>query len=200
MAREHKRRKYLISMGYQGRMILASLIFAAGGCLLFMVMFGFFFADVLNISYLENGIRLEKSPQALLLMICKENWLMITLAAAVLVLLSIRLSHRIAGPMYRFERTLELMQQGYLDQVIVLREKDEGKVLADRINGFNEQLSRSLARVSRNVEAIDTLMARISELAPLPENEEELAGLRWSLLEHNRKIGSVCCSYRLRQE
>ena len=98
------------------------------------------------------------------------------------------LSHRIAGPLYRFETTLDNMQKGQLNNTIQLRDKDEGKELARKINEFNSQLARSFYTIHQNSNALETLIEQASALDLSEEDKEQLASLCWSMREHNRKI------------
>lgn len=200
MAKEHKRRKYFINKRYQGRLLAISLIFVLGGCLLFIVIFSTFFSDVQTITYSENNIQLSQSPAELLKKIVVQNWLLICVVIFAVVILTTLLSHRIAGPMYRFERTLELMQQGYLNYTIHLRDKDEGQELASRINEFNYQLSQTLHTITNTSTAIGSLVEQVQQLELEEEKKEELASLCWSLRAHNKKISRVCNSYRLQDK
>jgi len=84
------------------------------------------------------------------------------------------------------------MKQGYLDRTIHLREKDEGMELAQKINEFNRQLARSFRTIGQNSKALDILIEQVAAL-DLPEREKErLAGICWSMQEHNRRITSNC--------
>ncbi|WP_163339677.1 methyl-accepting chemotaxis protein [Desulfopila sp. IMCC35008] len=200
MGQEHKRRKLFINKRYQGRLLAISLLFVLGGCLLFIGIFSAFFSDVLTVSYTENNIQLSQTPAELLKNIVIQNWLIISIAILAVLLLATLLSHRVAGPLYRFERTLELMHQGYLNYTIHLREKDEGQELANKINEFNYQLSLTLRTVANSSAAIGSLIEQAQQLELEEETKEELASLCWSLGAHNRKISRACNSYRLQDK
>lgn len=200
MGQEHKRRKYFINKRYQGRLLAISLLFVMGGCLLFIGIFSAFFSDVLTISYTDNSIQLSQTPAELLKNIVIQNWLIITVVLFAVLILATLLSHRIAGPLYRFERTLELMQQGYLNYTIHLRDKDEGQELANKINEFNYQLSQTLRSITNSSAAISSLIEQAQQLEMEEETKEKLASLYWSLGTHNRKISRACNSYRLQDK
>lgn len=74
--------------------------------------------------------------------------------AAVIVVATMYLSHRIAGPVYRIERDLNEVSQGDLTRRIVLRKTDDLKRLANELNGV----------ISRMDNLVATLKASISEL------------------------------------
>jgi methyl-accepting chemotaxis protein len=136
----------------------------------------------------------------LLKQVLTANWFLLVIGGGFVMLASLLLSHRIAGPLYRFETTLDNMKKGHLDNTINLREKDEGKELARKINEFNIQLSQSFTIISQNSKALQILTEQALTL-DLPEREKErLASLCWSMQEHNRKISNNCNYYCLRDE
>ncbi|HXV28670.1 MAG TPA: hypothetical protein VD913_06875 [bacterium] len=80
---------------------------------------------------------------------------------------SIYLSHKIAGPFYRFDATLGEIEQGNLQTRIHLRRFDEGQFLADRFNHVIETLDFTFSRfkniVAENEGNPSRLSARLKE-------------------------------------
>ncbi len=85
---------------------------------------------------------------------------------------SIFLSHKIAGPLYRFDTTLKEIKDGKLGMRIRLRKLDEGQFLADR---FNE-----------TIETLDFTFARLKNI--IRENEENPERMKTRLREELSKI------------
>lgn len=165
MTKNYKRKTFFIKKDFQGKLLLGCCLFITGAGLLF-------------------NILLKQLPTA--------NWIMVIIGGILLMVASSLLSHRIAGPMFRFESTLDNMKKGRLDITIHLRNKDEGKELAQKINEFNVQLSQSFRTIGQNSKAIQILLEQITAL-DLPEGKKELlAGLCWSMQEHNRRITNNC--------
>ena len=167
MAKKHNRRKFLRNLNYQKREIFACFLLVIGGGLLLNVL-------------------IKQLPAA--------SWPLSFLGGMMIMVAVLLLSHRIIGPMCRFESTLESMQQGHLNKTIRLREKDEGIKLARKINDFNNQLSQAFRIIGQNSKALHILIEQVAAL-DLPEQEKErLAGICWSMQEHNRRI-SYNCNY-----
>ncbi|MFN3480951.1 MAG: HAMP domain-containing protein [Thermodesulfovibrionales bacterium] len=70
--------------------------------------------------------------------------------------MSLFLSHRIAGPLYRFEKSIEEIIKGNLSFRIKLRKKDEAKELAEAINRMIETLSSYLSQIRAITDDIET--------------------------------------------
>ena len=67
-------------------------------------------------------------------------------------------SHRIAGPVMRFEKTFEQILAGNLRVSIVLREKDEFKETAENFNEMIEALRDRIRRIDDlNTHALETI-------------------------------------------
>ncbi len=111
-------------------------------------------------------------------------------------------THRIAGPMYRFEKALDSMLQKNLGDTVHLRPKDEGKELADKINSFNTDMSRTLKNIKKQTEAFEEILGKAKiQLKNLPpEVQDDLRWLYWSMEDKNKKIAALCTSYKLKDE
>ncbi len=62
--------------------------------------------------------------------------LFLSLAALLIIAISIVISHRLAGPIFSIERTITRIVQGEKVEFIRLRKNDEFKGLAEKINGL----------------------------------------------------------------
>src|SRR5207244_375067 len=75
-------------------------------------------------------------------------------ALALVFALSLVFSHFIAGPIYRFEKTVEAMRDGDLTIVVRLRPRDEFKELAGLFNEMLASLRLSLQTERDVVDAV----------------------------------------------
>lgn len=80
---------------------------------------------------------------------------------------SIYLTHKIAGPLYRFTQSLRELSDGNLKVRVKLRTGDEGKDVANQFNLAAETLDRSVSRlkniVKENKSNPDQLISRLEE-------------------------------------
>jgi methyl-accepting chemotaxis protein len=200
MGKRYKRRKLLIKKDFQGRLIFGCFLFVAGGGLLFNVLLGVLSADATTISQASHDFQIDQTPLLLVKQILTTNWFLIIIGSVFMMVASLFLSHRIAGPMFRFESTLDNMKKGQLDNIIHLRDKDEGKELAHKINELNSQLSQSFRAISQNSKALQILIEQASTIDLSEKEQEQLASLCWSMREHNRKIVNNCNYFSLKDE
>ncbi|MEA3347324.1 MAG: hypothetical protein U9Q21_04490 [Candidatus Auribacterota bacterium] len=66
------------------------------------------------------------------------------LMTPIIIILSIFLSHKIAGPIYRLETDIEELLKGNLRKRVRLRKGDELKTIADQINNLASAIDRTI--------------------------------------------------------
>lgn|GEM_PF-308393 len=81
-------------------------------------------------------------------------WVMLPVCILVIGVLSIFLSHRIAGPEFRLRRTLKGMSSGDYRDSIKLRKNDDLKYLAADINQLALSLSQSMLKFKNITEVL----------------------------------------------
>lgn len=199
--KRYKRRNIFIKKEFQGRLIFGYFLFVTGGVLLFIFLLTVFSADTLTISYNNNDLQLGQTPIMLLKKTLAAHWIFIVVGTIFLVMAAMLITHRIAGPMFRFERALDSMLKHNLNDTIYLRTKDESKDLAQKINDFNADLSNTIRRIRSQSSAINSLLEQ--ERAKLDkhysqEQTEQLQSLFWTIEEKSKRIENVCSSYVLK--
>jgi len=75
------------------------------------------------------------------------------------MLIFILLSHRIAGPLYRFEKTVKDIEGGDLTARIYLRKKDEIIELKEALNVLVDSMDKRIGRIKRSIHEIRVLHA-----------------------------------------
>jgi methyl-accepting chemotaxis protein len=125
------KRRYFIDKKLQSKYALLTV--------LLLLIYSMLFAFILFTPYifkLETGATLEEKTAAarMLLELHKSVWPAIGLVATILSIVSIFVTHRIAGPVYRFKRDLTEVCSGNLDISFKLRRRDDLKDLAESLN------------------------------------------------------------------
>ena len=186
---QRKKRNFFIKRDLQGKMILAIFIAMLGSCLIFALLFGLFSSDTMTISYSNNSLQMGQTPIMLLRKAIAANWVFLVIGGSIFVLLAMIGTHRIAGPLFRFEKALDNMERGNLNDTIHLRSTDEGKDLAYKINDFNRLLSTKINDINKCSSAINDLLNQLqaNEMPP----PEELASICQALQRNNNKIREI---------
>lgn len=142
-----QRRNYFINKDFQSRYIFKYFILTLIGSAYIIGVFSFFSSNTLSIVYDNYNLQPGVTPGTLFEKILSTQWLFLIVGGGAVIIITLFLSHRIAGPFFRFERALDEMIEGNLSSKIILRRKDEGTELAQKINVFNEKFAKNLTAV-----------------------------------------------------
>jgi hypothetical protein len=130
------------------------------------------------------GLTLASQSSALELPVVLTTVIISVLAAAVLALIGIVVSHRIAGPVFVMTRHLATLAGGHYPKMRPLRRGDEFAELF-------ELLQRSLeAMQSRDLEEGARILEAVNQLTPLATTAEAKASLETLMGIHSRKLSA----------
>ncbi len=155
------RRKYLIKRGLQFRyiglvFILILLASAVTGYTVFATGWSLLGEKLANVYPQGRLIYVFNTANATLV----RNLLLVSPFIFIMALL---FSHKIAGPVYRIEKSLFDIAKGNLSLKIKLRKGDELKDMAEIINMMTEQLSGSIGENKKKISALNEKLRKIRE-------------------------------------
>ena len=174
MKRPWRRRNYFIKKDLQGKYIFIFFIFVIAGSYLFTVILGLMSSDSLTMVYKDHNLHLGKTPVVLLKELLRAHWIFIVTGGVLVVLASVFLTHRFAGPLYRFEKSLEEMSRGNFNFEIRLRARDEAKELAEMLNGFNAGISSRLREARDLTDTMGSHLEAAQSAAAGTDSKKEL--------------------------
>ena len=158
-----RRRNYFINKGFQTEFILKFCVLVVVGCVVFGGILYVFSSRTLTTSF-ENSRLVVKSTADYLLPGLLFGVLIVGLvmaiAAAIVVLL---MTHRVAGPMYRFEKYAQKVGSGELIPDLRIRKKDQFQNLVSAFNNMSQNLSMGLLKVIGVSEKLDGLIEDLSD-------------------------------------
>lgn len=198
MTKGKLRTRYFIKGSMQGKLIATFLILITLGGIAFTAIFSIFAVDTFTFIHKTYGIEHGKTSFILIKELIKEHWLIIIVGNIIIIIAATILTHRFAGPMLRFERTLEDMMKGSLYNEIKLRKNDEGKELARMINQFNEKLSNDLTEIGRISDDIRKSTSQISQSFQ-KEGKEKPAEIE-ALSKLNNRLKEVVNRYQVKNQ
>lgn len=196
----YKRRNYFIKKNFQGKLILGYFLFMVAGCLVFAGILALLSADSMTVVYQDNDLQIGQTPFMLMKELLTAHWVSIVVGSLFVVVVAMGITHRLAGPMFRLERAVDNMIGGQLDDVIYLREKDEGKELAAKLNQFNQELSENIGLVRKRSQNIEDLLAQYSAIDPSPSKSEDYTSIQNSIARQNHAIREIIKIYQLLDE
>ncbi len=202
MTAGHKRKisNFFLKKDFQGKIILAVFLSGMGGSLSIILLLALFTGDTLSISYDQHTLQLGQTPLLLFKNVLIANWVFLVIGGTFLVFAAIIGTHRIAGPLFRFEKALAKMKKGDLSDIIVLRNKDEGKQLAGDINSFNSLLSDNLSQIQNNSRSIEDLIIQFQASNSPSLTLEEVQSICNAVHTKNKKIQETLSVYTLKDD
>lgn len=154
MSYPEQRRKFYQKRIALYKSIFSFFIFAGLGIALLALFYTIFSANI--VGYLLSKYDIGTSPGMLLLCRVLENqWFYIVFGGFLLVALSTFFTHRFAGPLYRFEVSLDRMISRDFNFTITLRKNDECKNLAQKMNLFNSKMASTIKTMAFLADEMD---------------------------------------------
>ena len=158
-----KRKNYFINRVFQSEFILKFCGLVVIGSTVFGIILYLFSKHTLTTSF-ENSRLVIKSTADYLFPGLLFGGLIVAiftaLAASVVVML---MTHRIAGPMYRFEKYINEIGSGRLYSDLKIRKKDQFQNMAGSLNKMTQDLKLGLVEVNEVSEKLDKLIGQLSD-------------------------------------
>jgi methyl-accepting chemotaxis protein len=200
MKRTWRRRNYFIKKDLQGRYIFSFFIFVIFGVIIFTLIFSLLSANTLTVVYEDYSLRIGKTPFILIKEILRADWIFVVTAGLSLVIISMFLTHRFAGPMYRFEKSVEEMLGGNFDFQIRLRKKDEGKELAAMMNQLISTISSNLREMRDLTDAIELKLKDASETVGQIEQGKEMSLKLTEARDLTARLGAILHAHKIKND
>ncbi|NOX96658.1 MAG: methyl-accepting chemotaxis protein [Nitrospirae bacterium] len=177
-ARLKKRRKYFIKKRFQTNFFIRFAILLILESFLIAGLFMYLSSGTLTTGYSGSQLTIERTSEFF-----SSTFLIIALIVGVIVALAgmltfMLLSHRLAGPLYRFERSLENISRGDLTYRIKLRSADQLTDLQESLNKFTENMERQIIAMKVDVSESLRLFSKKEDPQSLKYLEERLNKLK----------------------
>ncbi len=189
--KKNRRKKYIIEGNFQTRFILRFILVIVGATLLsagallgvFYLKYQYGEADFQNLIIMvspEGTTDVASLFQIVLVPILVANLLVL----CIIIPYSLIYSHKIAGPIYRLEQSLDFLLKGEMDFIIVLRRKDEFKYLANKMNALIDYMRRNIGEVRLSYRMIQERATKIQNIVKTPPVDIE--SLNMEIMELSR--------------
>ena len=166
-----RRRNYFIKKSFQAKFSLRFVLLLALEALLIAGLFFHAAKGTLTTGYSGTELKIENTG----VFFCVSFVLIVLIASLAVgiagMLVFIFYSHRIAGPLFRFQRSVQEISGGDLTGRIRLRQKDQLGDLGDSINEMTESLDQKIGKLKKEIHAASKLgptkesLARLKEIA-----------------------------------
>lgn len=160
---KYRRRNYFINRGFQTEFILKFCGLVALSSVIFGVILYMMSSRTLTTTFENSRLVVKSTADYILPAILFGGTivsLVTALAASIVVIL---MTHRVAGPIYRFEKYAQKVGNGELLPDLKIRKKDQFQNLVNAFNNMTQGLSAGLLKVVTVSEKLDGLIDELSD-------------------------------------
>ncbi len=176
-----RRKNYFIKKGFQINFAIKFMLLLLLEAALIAWLFMHISSDTLTTGYIDSILTIKSTPKFFFLPFGLVISIVATGMAITGMVVFILLSHRIAGPLYRFEKDLEEIGEGDLTKRINLRRTDQLMELKEALNTVIDSMDKRVLRIKNG-------LAQIQGLLPKKDDPEVAAKLNRAIELLTREI------------
>ncbi len=156
-SRGYQRKNYYIKKDFQFKFIFKFCLILICGIILSTGLVFLFSQQTLTSSFDNSRLVVENTGYAIMPTLIITN--LVTLGIITLAVIGVTLfvSHKIAGPMFRFEQDIKKIAQGDLNVRINLRQKDQFSEMANAFNEMALNLHKKILLIDKQADKILTV-------------------------------------------
>jgi len=145
-AKVNRRRNYFIERSFQTRFILKFCMLVVAGGLLTIGILYFLALRSTTVSIINLSVVVKSTADFLLPILIQTVLVVMVLLSIATIIVTLFVSHKIAGPLYRIKKAMHDLGEGDFTTQITLRRLDQLKNLAEE---FNSMVNKLKARFPR---------------------------------------------------
>lgn len=161
----YARRHYFINRKFQLEFSIRFLLIIIVTAIAVLLLFFYNSRGTLTAGYTGSEVKLLQTGAYFLPSLLLSTVGIIIFASLTGVVAMILISHRLAGPLFRFQKSLDQLNSGDLTLRFNLRDKDQFKELADRINLFATTMDDKIDRVKTRASDLGRLIADLQSVS-----------------------------------
>jgi len=156
---EERRKDWFIRKDFQLGIILKFCLIVLLGTVISTVLLLFFSQDSLTSTFRGSHLEIRTTARVILPAIIYTNLITLVLITIATIMVTLFISHKLAGPLTRFENEIGEIGEGKLDKDIRLRADDQIVPIADNLNLMRQSLRGKIMGIREDLEGIAGLAA-----------------------------------------
>jgi len=175
----NKRRNYFIKKSFQAKFFAWFALLLIMEALVIGALFMHISGQTLTTGYQGSQFVIDKTSSFFFTSFVVMSAIVGISVGLAGILVFIFLSHRIAGPLYRFEKALQDLSEGNLATRVKLRRTDELAQLQNTLNGVLEKIDSQLKDVKKDLDVAHKLtLAHDDKEGRMQEVKEVIARIK----------------------
>lgn len=161
----YTRRNYFIDRKFQLEFSIRFLLIIVITAIAVLLLFVYSSRGTLTAGYTGSEVRLLQTSAYFLPSLILSTVGIVIFACLTGIVAMILISHRLAGPLFRFQQSLDELSSGDFTLRCNLRDKDQFKELANRINTFAATMDGKIESVKTRASEIARLIADLQSVS-----------------------------------
>lgn len=150
----HRRKHYFVKKDFQFRFILKFCLIVLMGVIVSTGLLFLFSQGTLTSSFQQSRLTIKTTALAILPAAIYTNLITLGVITLATIVVTLFISHKIAGPIFRFEKELKEIGEGDLTKDIRLRKKDQITDMAVSLNKMIAGLHEKVLDIQKSVEQL----------------------------------------------
>ncbi len=155
-----RRRNFFIKKGFQAKFILRFILIIFLGIVVSSGIVYYLTSKRIEEVYYRSHIKIASTGEIIYPILLTANIITLGIIIVVTIIITLLISHKIAGPLYRIEKSIHEIGEGNLAFKIYLRAKDELITLAEI---FNNMITKLRGRIERIQDAANYMDSTINQ-------------------------------------
>ncbi|MEK6582208.1 MAG: methyl-accepting chemotaxis protein [Nitrospirota bacterium] len=172
-----RRRNYFINKKFQTDFSIKFLVVIVIEAIMALGLFLYLSKGTLTTGYIGSELKISRTYDFFLPMLLLSNIIIVGVTGIIGIAVLIFMSHRIAGPMFRFEKVLDEISKGDLTYKFKLRQGDQFKELEKRINELTGTLDSKAGNLKSGLTEISKMLSRLQTLASAHSTDKDFERL-----------------------
>ena len=169
-----RRRNYFIKKKFQMNFIVKFGLLLLLESILIIALFMYISKNTLTTGYAHSILKVENTQNFFIIPFTLVSLICFTAIGLAGMIVFTLFSHRIAGPLYRFEKILQQIGAGDLTANVKLRKKDQLVEFEKLINILVNTLDNRMGNIKRDLEQAQELILKIEDPEAVSELNKKL--------------------------
>jgi len=158
-----KRRIYFIEKKFQANFILKFCVLVAIGGLLTIGILYFLAMQSTTVSIVNSRVVVKTTADFILPILVQTVVVVMIIVSIATIFVTLFVSHKIAGPLYRFKKTMKDLEGGNFAEDFRIRHLDQLQDLAETFNIMIRRVREEAANLKVNFNKLEEKLGNISE-------------------------------------
>lgn len=183
-----KRKNYFIEKPFQTKFILKFCLLVAVGGLLTIGILYFLAMQSTTVAFVNSRVVVKTTADFILPILIQTVVIVMIIVSIGTMAVTLFVSHKIAGPLYRFKKVMKTLEEGNFSSNFRIRTADQLKDLADAFNNMIIKIRTELKTIKDNFFSLDEKLNNISEEDVVEKKRSLLSELKRISGELNKKV------------